>query len=219
MVIARWRTSPSPCLPYQTSGSRMIAPDQRSRIDSRNGRSTSVANCVVRRGQSAHGGAPIDDRSEHRLDAAEDQRAGNRPAWRTARLTGGRAAQPSTSAGGGSIELAQLAADEAARRVALQNADRSREIVGAEQIVLVEGDRVLAAPGGDRLEHVAHRAEPCRVALVSHSRVAERLDVGSRYSSDAPSSSSVISKSWNVCASIASTHRRRGRRAGDSRGC
>src|SRR5471032_1276441 len=44
----------------------------------------------------------------------------------------------------------------------------------SEQVVLVKRDRVRAAARGDRLKHVAHRAEALGVALVAHAAVAER---------------------------------------------
>jgi hypothetical protein len=46
-----------------------------------------------------------------------------------------------------------------------------------QQVVLVKRHGVRAGAGGDRGKHVAHRAEPLRVATVVHARVVERVDV------------------------------------------
>src|SRR5438105_10007184 len=54
---------------------------------------------------------------------------------------------------------------------------RRLEIAGAEQIVLVKRNRVASAAGGDRREHILHRAEPDRIPLIADARVAERRRV------------------------------------------
>ena len=105
-------------------------------------------------------------------------------------------------------ELAQLAGHEAAAGMALENGHRRRQVVPAEQIVFVEGDGVLARAGADRLEHVAHRAQAHRVAVIAHARIADAIRRTADTRPSAPSSSSVRSKSAKVCARIDATARR-----------
>src|SRR5262249_38097025 len=71
------------------------------------------------------------------------------------------------------VKRLDFGADETARGIGLEDAHRSVEIVRPEPIVFMKGDRVAAAPGGNRLKHVAHRAKAFGIAHVPDPRIAE----------------------------------------------
>ena len=130
---------------------------------------------IVRRRHAGQRRPPVDDRSEHRLDASKDLA---QEARRRVEVDDGRRSAGAAMAGaGGSVSNCRSSPATKPQRGSLSRIATAVAGSATDQIVLVKRQRVLAAAGRNRLKHVPHRAEPLRVAMVAHARIAERRDV------------------------------------------